>query len=178
MARHKPSGRPAHGRFGGRGGFLVVAPVMDGQAAAVQDEAQPAVPKALERLLQQPDEQQGEGHGADAGQKHGIIDDAGRGEGLQQDVDQAEAGEQTHKQGHEDSQTDAAVFLLGVEDDGVLLGGNHRRNFSTMRAARYYADFPLSEAEVEAHQAELAGRIMTIHDSEAAAVTLLKAAMA
>lgn len=40
------------------------------------------------------------------------------------------------------------------------------------------ADFPLSPAEVEAHRGRVAEQVMAIHDMEAAAVDMMKAAMA
>ncbi len=40
------------------------------------------------------------------------------------------------------------------------------------------ADFPLTQGEVEAHRARLAGQVMAIHDSEAEAVAMMSTAMA
>ena len=75
--------------------------------------------------------------------------------------------------------------LLLRRHDAFLARGNGAREEMLAAAARLdaiaadvAADFPLTQPQVEAHRMCIAEHVMAVHDVEAAAVELMKAAMA
>ncbi len=104
--------------------------IVDNDAVGVQFQAQAAVPDALQQALQSPDEQQGHGERADAGQEVAVVPDCRRGEGVQRQQDDAEAKQQAGKQAQKHGQAQAAVLLVGVEDGGGVPSGGHEGDFS------------------------------------------------
>jgi hypothetical protein len=108
---------------------------MDDNAPLVQLQAQAAAPDALEQLLQPVDEQQGQRNRADAGEERAEVSERGRGHPFQQPAGDEKAGDEAGEEGHKDDKAQAAMLLVGVEDDGVAHVGGHAADCSTAGAA-------------------------------------------